>query len=110
VLIAEAAPGRERVGEMRLPRIRHFIAQGNGDRHLRHYGCASAADQAAIDEQHFSPGLIGGEGCRHAGRPGANDQKLGRDVDPLGHTRNIVLCTAPVARVICAAGAGADIL
>ncbi len=80
-LVAQAAPGGERVGEMMAPVIRHLLAQGDGDGHLRHDGGAAAPNEAAIDHEHVGARRIGCNRRCHAGRARADHQHVRRKLD-----------------------------
>ncbi len=77
--VAQAAARGERVGQMILPVIGRLLAQGHGDRHLRHHRGAAAADEAAIDEQDIGARLIGRDRRRHAGGARADHQHVRRE-------------------------------
>jgi hypothetical protein len=77
--VAQAAAGRDRVGEMMLRVVGRLFAERDRDRHLRHHGGAAAADQAAIGEQHAGTAARRLDRRIHAGGAGANHQRVGVD-------------------------------
>ena len=93
IFVAEAAPGCERVVEMRLPIIWTFFAERRRYRHLRHDRRAAAADQALIGQQDMpGPGARRRDRRVHAGASGPDNQHIGGEID---HAEDLV----PLARI-----------
>ena len=87
IFIAKAAPGGERVLEVRLPIIWTFLAERRRYRHLRHDCRAAAADQ-----QHCCARARRRDGRVHAGAAGPDNQHISGEI---GHAYDLV----PLARI-----------
>ena len=68
---------------METPIIGYFFADGRSDRHLRHHGCTTAPDQAAIRQQHIGARIMRGNRGRHSRRARADDQNAGLKMNTL---------------------------
>ena len=79
--IAQAAAGRQGIGQMVLPVIGALFAQRNGDGHLRHHRGSAAADQAAVDQVHAAAVARRGDGGIHAGAARADYQHIAFKTD-----------------------------
>ena len=79
-LVAEPAPGFERVVVVEAPVIRRLRAERDRDRHLRHDGGAAAADQAAVEQEHVATCARSLDRGIHAGAARSDDQDVGFDM------------------------------
>ena len=71
---------------MEPPVIRHLFTQRNGNRHLRHDGCAAAANQAAVNQRRLTALVRCGNGRTHAGTARADNQHIGFKVLNMSRT------------------------
>src|SRR6476469_6617732 len=75
--VAQSTPGGECVRVVIAPVIGSLGAERDGDRHLCHYGCATAANQTAVDKKHLAAAARRLNRCVHAGSAGSDHQNVG---------------------------------
>jgi hypothetical protein len=99
LLVAQTAPGRERVRKMKLGPIRLDLAQRRRAGHLRHDGRATTADHVLVDHQNARTVPRRGDGGKHACPAAADHQDVAFEGERI--KRHAGPWTAPPG---CAAG------
>src|SRR5262249_61987104 len=66
ILIAESAPGLERIKQMQLRTIRLRLAERRRAGHLRHNARTAAADDVLVEQNHLGTAARGSDSGEHA--------------------------------------------